>query len=107
MSNFKGAPGPWVTADAHGEIEGGDCIQEQQSEHKFMVAACCHYFSREQVKANARLISAAPELLAALQDVMAEQSGTEKSCGHNGFTCTCPYDNAKAAIAKALCQQPI
>lgn len=54
--------------------------------------------------ADANLIAAAPELLEALQLVMSEQSGGDKSCGHNGFTCTCPYDKAKAAIAKALGQ---
>ncbi len=93
MSEFKGTPGPWVTADAHGPVEGGDCIQEVSSEHKFFVATCCHYTSREGVKANACLIAAAPELLEALQAVVrvADRATDE-------------FEMARAAIAKALGQ---
>lgn len=40
------------------------------------------------------------DMLAALRDVMAAQSGNPKSCGHE-FTCICPYDAARAAIVRA------
>lgn len=63
MSEFKGTPGPWVTADAHGPIDGGDCIQELSSGRDNFVATCCHYASRDAVRANARLIATAPDLL--------------------------------------------
>lgn len=49
---------------------------------------------------DAKLIAAAPDLLAALVDVMAQLSGAQKSCGHEGY-CICPGDAARAAIAKA------
>lgn len=45
-------------------------------------------------QANARLISAAPDLLAALQERF------RKTCGHQ-FDCVCADDMAVAAIAKA------
>ena len=50
--------------------------------------------------ANAHLIAAAPDLLAALKDCVAHMSGGEKSCGHQ-FECACVGRNAVAAIAKA------
>lgn len=59
-SETKFTPGPWVTCDAHGPVEDGTSIQSSLDTH--MVASCCHYYSREQVRANARLIAAAPEL---------------------------------------------
>lgn len=100
MSEFKGTPGPWKVNTigkhwnnqslAHIEVTfgmDGECVCDTVYE-----------------MADANLIAAAPELLEALQLVMSEKSGGDKSCGHNGFTCTCPYDKAKAAIAKALGQ---
>lgn len=49
---------------------------------------------------DAKLISAAPELLQALEDMLAQGSGMPKSCGHN-FDCVCITDNARAIVAKA------
>ncbi|MDU3074930.1 MAG: hypothetical protein E7B29_01155 [Mixta calida] len=108
MTGFKGTPGPWITADAHGPVDGGDCIQEVSSEHKFFVATCCHYTSREGVKANARLIAAAPELLEALQTYMAavNQMNVAMNDGVNVqgamSNLVGSEDMARAAIAKAL-----
>lgn len=103
MKEFKGTPGPWLVT----EIDDDD-LSEQSST---MIAAgdtviACVGPSVHTLlgidKNNAHLIAAAPELLEALQLLMAEQTGGNKSCGHNGFTCMCPYDKARAAIAKAL-----
>lgn len=99
MTGFKGTPGPWVTADAHGPVDGGDCIQEVSSEHKFFVATCCHYTSREGVKANARLIAAAPELLEALQEFVDLFPDVI-----DGDAIMPALDKGMAAIAKALGQ---
>lgn len=101
MAQFKGTPGPWEVEDngyfydinaARGTV-GNVCASVgwfDNGEHRGPVAT-----------ANAQLIAASPELLDAIQLLMAEQTGGNKSCGHNGFTCMCPYDKARAAINKA------
>lgn len=88
MSGFKGTPGPWFIADdALGNMT--HIVLSKQYPFEMM--------SEE----NLALITAAPELLEALQDFMAESSGNSKSCGHD-FECICRFDKARAAIAKAL-----
>ncbi|NUU68164.1 hypothetical protein HQN64_18940 [Enterobacteriaceae bacterium BIT-l23] len=95
---FKGTPGPWSYRKSGPHWNNslltnieinfgseGECIADTVYE-----------------EADARLISAAPELLEALQLIVAEHSGMNKSCGHNGYECTCGYDKARAAISKAL-----
>lgn len=39
----------------------------------------------------------APVLLKACKDLLAEMSGSEKSCGHQ-YTCVCPSDKAREII---------
>jgi hypothetical protein len=105
MIEFKGTPGPWERGG--GENGGGELLVYcNNSLGSAICDATSHYsvFDKTTRIANLDLIAAAPELLEALQLVMSEQSGGSKSCGHNGFTCTCPYDKAKAAISKALGQ---
>ncbi|EBO0868539.1 hypothetical protein DQ487_10500 [Salmonella enterica] len=88
MSEFKGTPGPWFIADdALGNMT--HIVLSKQYPFEMM--------SEE----NLALIAAAPELLEALQDFMAESAGNTKSCGHD-FECICRFDKARAAIAKAL-----
>lgn len=107
MGDFKGTPGPW--GFEHNSASGDvtfciNVIANGVSEVCYLQSDEEYVPNRAHTVANANLISAAPELLEALQLLMSEQSGGDKSCGHNGFTCTCPYDKAKAAIAKALGQ---
>jgi hypothetical protein len=64
MSEQTHTPGPWFTSQPHGTIYiearlQGSTLQE--------VAACGPTETEGQREANARLIAAAPELLAALQ----------------------------------------
>jgi hypothetical protein len=40
----------------------------------------------------------AKRLREALEDVLNATSGSKKRCGHD-FTCVCPWDNARAALA--------
>ena len=84
----KHTPGPWDMDEGdYGiyQIETSDQIAEVFSHHP-----------DEELKANARLIAAAPELLEALRELL-EYDG--------GAFCVCddPYamDRARAAIAKA------
>lgn len=91
MNEFKGTPGRW--------IKRGDGIVAPGN---IEVAVVVNFQDDEAMDADATLIAAAPELLEALQLLMAEQTGGNKSCGHNGFTCMCSYNKARAAISKAL-----
>jgi hypothetical protein len=69
-----------------------DVIQDNGGDYKYLFEV--------KNKDVARLASAAPELLEALEDLYAQACGMPKSCGHE-FTCVCPDDKAKAAITKA------
>lgn len=94
MSKFKGTPGPWSGKDV------GICRQDDARLQLGFVTTS-NENRRDECAANAHLIAAAPELLEALQDFMAESAGNTKSCGHD-FECICRFDKARAAIAKAL-----
>ncbi|MEG1655721.1 MAG: hypothetical protein RR390_19800 [Hafnia sp.] len=100
MSEFKGTPGPWEMKKEKGEPEW---FVFQKGSMKKMCGGTIRTPVAEEInnKHDAKLISAAPELLEALQDFMAESSGNSKSCGHD-FECICRFDKASAAIAKAL-----
>ncbi len=79
MKEFKGTPGPW-NVQFGDEIYSGDGVDNEQ----VATANDCH---------DADLISAAPELLYALQDAL---HAYDKHGEHS------EWDFARAAIAKAL-----
>ena len=87
----KHTPGPWEISDGHVYAKGG------------LSPICCDYEVDGTVclvvrnEANARLIAAAPTLLAALQDVLASAVPNE----HEHPTMYAAWANARAAIAKA------
>ncbi len=105
MSEQKHTPGPWVSAP--------------QRTNTLIVAANgtrvaeSYGVTDEEPRANARLIAAAPELLAALKEILGAE--TWESEGHNRDNAPCHvgicsrsecghckrYDAARAAIAKA------
>lgn len=100
MEYFKGTPGPWSLDEycnvVHGEKDGYGRKQNVRVSGVALPGRVT-----EEYAANTQLVSAAPELLEALQEFMAESSGKPKSCGHD-FECICRFDKARAAIAKAL-----
>lgn len=101
MKGFKGTPGPWFGDNSR--AIGPKSTEDDQSYGMIIPVGWVEFDPEVEVQvANQRMMAAAPELLEALQLLMAEQTGGNKSCGHNGFTCMCPYDKARAAIAKAL-----
>jgi len=114
MSNAEHTPGPWRVEDI-----GTNCLFIKGQVHIEHGASASEreYYSnlatvtqrdphprlgggihRDVTKANARLISAAPELLNCLRElvVYAEQTGNEWLC----------LVDARAAIAKATGEQP-
>lgn len=65
------------------------------------------HFMGEMADANARLIAAAPELLSALIALADGHEATIAGEGYDPGHCDCPVlDKARAAIAKALGQEP-
>lgn len=101
MKEFKGTPGPWFRDNSR--AIGPKSTEDDQSYGMVIPVGWVEFDPEIEVQvANQNIMAAAPELLEALQLLMAEQTGGNKSCGHNGFTCTCPYDKARAAISKAL-----
>ncbi|HHR6166584.1 TPA: hypothetical protein ACS8GQ_003785 [Providencia alcalifaciens] len=88
---FKGTPAPWnYNENFCGTVS---------SSNRTMVA--CIYPRDNEMKANARLIAAAPELLEALIELT--ESAKEAIDGLGDLSDA--IDTAKAAIAKALGQQ--
>jgi len=81
--------GPWVVGESH---TSEPAIREPHGE---CVAVACQTPSRSETGANARLIAAAPELLAALRKVL-QLSSCSPSC-----MCGRCYD-AQIAISKAV-----
>ena len=102
MSEFKGTPGPWEWWTSNSFLrlssrttgkDGGVIDSFKMSDGQTSLSV---------KPEDMALIAAAPELLDALLLIIAEQTGSNKSCGHNGFICICPYDKAQAAINKSL-----
>jgi len=96
MQRFRGTPGYWYVDDNHPERA---CLDIKSETHGDVYTTV--YLITDRSEYDAQLISAAPELLEALQDFMSASSGNTQSCGHD-FECICRFDKAKAAIAKAL-----
>jgi hypothetical protein len=96
MKDNKYTPGPWFAVEYAGyfNIQSQDGYGEKYN--------LLDREEDENAEANAKLIAASPDLLEALQDVMAQMSGRyeDKSCGHH-FTCICGTDKAIQAINKA------
>ena len=87
MSNAKHTPGPWVTTPEPNGIEWG------VDAGKWGIATCAAEPGDGTTEANARLIASAPDLLAALSDLLAIE-GLE---GDRRFA----LNKAFSAIAKA------
>lgn len=92
-------PGPW---QVEMPIErryyaAGDAAYIRKTGMEYNVASCSAF--SENFEANARLIAAAPNMLAALQEA-ALASATLCARGHE-VTCDCGGDIVRAAIAKA------
>jgi hypothetical protein len=100
--NNKHTPGPWIYDETWGLIH--DARKSAQGPHESAAEICAIHAGRtgkrDESKANARLIAAAPELLAALQ-TMVEQAGCYMDDGEATKEEMNAMDAARAAIAKA------
>ena len=85
-------PGPWQLS--------GVAILGANPSHRVGVIITAAMKDAEQVKADARMIAAAPELLAALTELVAEHDAKELPQGHYPRD-TGGMELARNAIAKA------
>ena len=87
---FKGTHGPWHVNKNHKNEVSADIILPIATVHSLLAPA--------EIKANARLIAAAPELLEVLQDLVNTWMNPDKPIGE-----MCPLiENAQRIIKKAL-----
>lgn len=89
-------PGPWKAL-------GARVISDYRPTERYNIADCDNhkpYVTDDIGEANARLIAAAPELLAALKNIDNAHCGKPLMCGHD-YDCTCVMEMARNAIKKA------
>lgn len=100
MEEFKGTPGPWIASASDRSI-GPICRDDDQSYGMILPVAWVEFDGKPgHHQANANLISAAPELLEALQRFY---NWYDALYGDDlNYTGEHPIAVAKAAIAKAL-----
>ena len=95
----KHTPGPWITERCDNGMEILDMEQES-------VAGACNFgnpYNAGETEANARLIAAAPDLLAAMKGVMQEIDNcvADGSLSGPAVATNANCKAARAAIAKA------
>ncbi|KOQ93303.1 hypothetical protein [Pluralibacter gergoviae] len=91
MEKFMGTPGPWFVVDDHPQRA---CFDIESAENGSVYASV--YTVKDEAIQDAQLISAAPELLEALQELVFLYEYDE---GCRELT---EYKRAKAAINKAI-----
>jgi len=99
MREFKGTPGPWQ----HLGDPDDECRVRQTASVRHGDGYCSEITICESIssKDNARLIAAAPELLAALQKLHASLKSLN-DCGDAGRMVEEDVETARAAIALVL-----
>lgn len=108
MSAFKGTPGPWVAGP---NINGSEFVYALNIDgvNRFFAGIQPGWVSRgvrashDEMSANAILIASAPDLLDAVTNLLQDTQHANHICGDGPH---CPVVKARAAIAKALGEQP-
>ena len=94
MKEFQGTPGPWRVSEKRGDLID---IRHNDNGIGAISLNLAHVVARQswlkEAEANAKLISAAPELLDALQFIINDCSRMIPKCAE---------DKARSAIKKAL-----
>ena len=96
---FKGTPAPWIIID--GDDYFNITAKSTESSQNYMPLLDSDSIGMIEMRANAHLIAAAPELLEALIELT--ESAKEAIDGLGDLSDA--IDTAKAAISKALGQQ--
>lgn len=101
-------PGPWSYAElankrSDGYIRAESVRQFEGAEKPIAIAKVCTVAPRDQVRANTRLIAAAPDLLAACQDAeeFLRPMDEQECSGFTGADLDAIMATLRAAIAKA------
>lgn len=94
MTEFKGTLGPW------GLNQQGEIVTANGMNLSIALMYHSGFIDGVERKANARLIAAAPELLEALQGLVADYEWSAR--GKDLYAKEHPITLARAAIAKAL-----
>lgn len=90
MITFKHTPGPWMVSADSTTISARHPLRG----HTFEIVTVHYAFQHDQHKANTRLIAAAPELLEALQGMVALHEQRELVRGTS-------YDDVRVTVARA------
>ncbi len=108
MSAFKGNPGPWCLEDVNSPHLHDICLGYKipGAGHPNLLATVFFdedndpspVVSLRQANANAKLIAASPELLAACQAILA---WADRECMPQGGKADGPWETVEAAVAKA------
>lgn len=91
---FKGTPGRWRISKDGTEITSSQYPFLRS--HESICDMSLSGKSYEKVKANAQIISKAPEMLACIDDLL-------KELAFNGYTNSTAINNAKELIKEATC----
>ncbi|KKN17933.1 hypothetical protein LCGC14_0960790 [marine sediment metagenome] len=92
-------PGPWLLGSEQSRDEYALCVNRKTISGRIdSVARACSMDSPEEAEANARLIAAAPNLLIALEKLVAADNCNyeAQTMRNSGY-----FDLARTAIAKA------
>lgn len=102
MNTFKGSKGPWCVADTGSTYAYIDDDFGLNGGRDYFLAEVTHG-DPEELKANATLIASAPDLLAALQHMVACHTPDVNGQVGAAEECSDSLSNARQAISKALC----
>ena len=97
-------PGPWKAAPFSSVVGCPITAQPDPKQNTIVVAGTRGAFGedyRGEIEANARLIASAPELLAALEGMLAVHDMTQSPAGDRIAAWSGAVNLARAAIAKA------
>ena len=99
-------PGPWVTEEHLDHIISIETGEDQIYDRKDIAQVGFEPNDRLTAEANARLISAAPELLAAMEMLIEREPAIISAALMSGINLSHRFNFARAAVAKAKGEQP-